>query len=113
MFLFFTFIYIFALYKAHFKFSSERSFEGTNLASGTLSLSFGLHNVETNVFFFVAAALFVWLFFLFWSAEHCNQHIQCFNVLISIEIDYVLFELLYDTVIIEISAFIETKVKTV
>ena len=80
MFLFFTFIYIFALYKAHFKFSSERYFEGTNLASGTLSLSFGLHNVETNVFFLL---LLLRLFDCFFFSEVQSIVISTFNALMS------------------------------
>ena len=81
MFLFFTFIYIFALYKAHFKFSSERSFEGNNLASGTLSLSFGLHNAETNVFFFLL--LLLRLFDCFFFSEVQSIVISTFNALMS------------------------------
>ena len=42
--------------------------------------------------------------------EHCNQHIQYGNVLISVEIGCSLFELMYDTVMIHMSTLIETKV---
>ena len=73
-------MYIFALYKAHFKFSSERSYEGTNLASGTLSLSFGLHNVETNVFLLL---LLLCLFDCFFFSEVQSIVISAFNALMS------------------------------
>ena len=74
---------------------------------------FGLHNLITNflLLLLLTLFLFVCLFVCFFrSAEHCNQIIECFNVLISIEIGYSLFELMYDTVMIDTSAFIVTKV---
>ena len=72
---------------------------------------FGLHNLETNFVVVVVNVIFVCLFVCFFrSAEHCNQIIECFNVFISIEIGYSLFELMYDTVMIDTSAFIVTKV---
>ena len=77
------------------------------IASGTLSLSLA-HTTLKRIF---CCCCYFCLFVCFFrSAEHCNQIIECFNVLISIEIGYSLFELIYDTVMIDTSAFIVIKV---
>ena len=81
------------------------------IASGTLSLSLAYTTLKRIFVVVVVNVIFVCLFVCFFrSAEHCNQIIECFNVLISIEIGYSLFELMYDTVMIDTSAFIVTKV---
>ena len=77
------------------------------IASGTLSLSLAYTTLKR---IFCCCCYFCLFVCFFRSAEHCNQIIECFNVLISIEIGYSLFELSYDTVMIDTSAFIVTKV---
>ena len=77
------------------------------IASGTLSLSLAYTTLKR---IFCCCCYFCLFVCFFRSAEHCNQIIECFNVLISIEIGYSLFELMYDTVMIDTSAFIVTKV---
>ena len=78
------------------------------IAFGTLSLSLAYTTLKRIFCCCCYFRLFVCLFFR--SAELCNQIIECSNVLISIEIGYSLFELMYDTVMIDTSAFIVTKV---
>ena len=77
------------------------------IASGTLSSSLAYTTLKR---IFCCCCYFCLFVCFFRSAEHCNQIIECFNVLISIEIGYSLFELIYDTVMIDTSAFIVTKV---
>ena len=77
------------------------------IASGTLSLSLAYTTLKR---IFCCCCYFYLFVCFFRSAEHCNQIIECFNVLISIEIGYSLFELMYDTVMIDTSSFIVTKV---